>query len=115
MKTKLITIIVLLLTSEALFGGGVFIGRIVSVFPDGKAAIMSVQPSRYQAVGEFPLPNTAVYLRGNFSGVIDGTRYKVIGSSIGNVQYPTAIGGMATVMGFEVQHLILIQEGQTNY
>jgi hypothetical protein len=45
----------------------------------------------------------------NFSGGVDGSRYKVMGCvEAGTYQYTTALGGLATVRAFASNHLILL-------
>ena len=56
----------------------------------------------------------AVYVYANFSNAVDGDKFKVIGRCIGRVQYTTARGALATVLGFRAM-VIPIPPGQTNY
>ena len=97
MKTKITTILVLLITSVSLFGD-VFIGRVVSIVNGGTEAVLVVQPSQYTGLG--PDPHDAVYVYADFRNAVDGDWFKIIGQRIGRVQYKTATGGQATVLGF---------------
>ncbi len=114
MKTKIITLIVLLTGSVSLLGqSAVFVGTVASVVNAGEAVLV-VEPSRYDNTGMTLKPNTAVYVYANFGNAIDGDRFKVISECIGKVHYNQANGALATVWGFRGM-VIPILQGQTNY
>ena len=77
---------------------------------EGQAALMSVEPvDPVQGAVNPPRAYSTVYVRGDFSGGVDGTRYKVMGCvETGTYQYTTALGGLATVRAFASNHLILV-------
>jgi hypothetical protein len=51
MKAKTIAVALLLTTAVSLFGGVVFVGTVASVTNGGSAAVMVVEPSRYDNTG----------------------------------------------------------------
>jgi hypothetical protein len=116
MKSKIMTIAALLMTSVSLFGGSVFVGTVVSIVNGGSEAVLVVEPSRYdKSIGGIqPTPNNAVYVYANFGSAVDGDRFKIMGECIGRVQYTRANGSLATVLGFRGT-AIPIAQGQTNY
>jgi hypothetical protein len=107
---------VLLVTSVSLFGESVFVGRVISIALGGGEGVLFVEPSRYDNTigGTQPKPTTAVYIYANFGNAGTGYKFKFMGEYIGQVQYRTPIGEMATVSGFR-GILIPIPPGQTNY
>jgi hypothetical protein len=114
MKTKIITILVLLITAVPLFGGVVFVGTVASIANGGTEAVLVVEPSRYDNTGMTLKPYTAVYVYAGFGNAVDGDRFKFVGECIGKVNYTRANGGQATVWGFRGM-VIPIAQGQTNY
>jgi len=100
MKAKILTTAVLLVTSVSLFGDdSVFIGRVISIALGGGEGVLFVEPSGYDNTsgGMHPKPTTTVYIYANFGNAGNGDKFKFMGEYIGQVQYRTAIGEMATV------------------
>jgi hypothetical protein len=114
MKTKIITLILLLTGSVSLRGQSVvFVGTVASVVNSGEAVLV-IEPSRYDNTGMTLKPYTAVYVYASFGNAIDGDKFKVIGDCIGKVHYDKANGALATVWGFRGM-AVPILPGQTNY
>jgi len=114
MKTKIITILVLLVTAVPLFGGVVFVGTVASIVNGGTEAVLVVEPSQYDNTGMPLKPYTDVYVYADFRNAVDGDRFKFLGECIGKVNYTKANGAEATVFGFRGM-VVPIAQGQTNY
>jgi hypothetical protein len=114
MKAKAIAVALLLTTAVSCFGGVVFVGHVISIVNGGTEAVMAVEPSRYDNTGMTLNPYSSVYVYADFGNAVDGDRFKFIGDCIGNVNYITALGAKATVLGFRGR-VIKILPGQTNY
>ena len=58
MKAKIITFIVLLITSVSVFGDSVFVGSVASIVNRGTEAVLVVEPSQYNHIigGVTPQP-----------------------------------------------------------
>ena len=102
--------------STSFSGNSVFVGRVVSITNGGSEAVLTVEPSVYENVvgGVSPKRYAAVYVYADFRNAVDGDKFKFVGQCVGQVQYRTAIGGMATVLGFRGA-LIPIPPWQTTY
>src|SRR5213082_951304 len=82
MKIKMIiTIVALWITCGAVFGGNsVFTATVIQLVDEKQAALMSVEPvDPVQGAVNPPQAYSIVFVRGNFSGAVDGSRYKVMG------------------------------------
>ena len=97
------------ITSGAVFGGNsVFTATVIQLIDQGQAALMSVEPvDPVQGAVNPPQAYSAVFVRGNFSGGVDGSRYKVLGCvETGTYQYTTVLGASVNVRAFASNHLI---------
>ena len=111
MKSKIIiTLVALWIACGPVWGDSVFTATVIGIMDEGQAALMSVEPvDPVQGAVNPPRAYSTVYVRGNFSGGVDGSRYKVMGCvETGTHQYTTALGGLATVRAFASNHLILL-------
>jgi len=111
MKGKIIiTLVALWISCGPVWGDSVFTATVIGIMDEGQAALMSVEPvDPVQGAVNPPRAYSTVYVRGNFSGGVDGSRYKVMGCvETGTYQYTTALGGLATVRAFASNHLILL-------
>lgn len=109
MKCKTITtIIALWITCSVVWGDSVFTATVIQILNEGGAALMSVEPvDPVQGAVNPPRAYSTVFVRGNFAGGVDGTRYKVMGClEAGTYQYTTTLGAGATVRAFNSNHLI---------
>ena len=115
MKSKIIiTLVALWIACGPVWGDSVFTATVVGIMDEGQAALMSVEPvDPVQGAVAPPRAYSTVYVRGDFSGGVDGTRYKVMGCvETGTYQYTTALGGLATVRAFASNHLILLSRSR---
>jgi hypothetical protein len=102
--------------NASLSGNSMFLGSVVSITNGGSEAVLTVEPSVYENLigGVSPKRGTAVYVYADFRNAVDGDRFKFMGQCVGQVQYRTAIGGMATVLGFR-GNITPLPPWRTNY
>jgi hypothetical protein len=83
----------------------------IDITDKAQAALMSVEPvDPAQGAVNLPRAYSTVYVRGNFSGGVDGSGYKVMGCvETGTYQYTNVMGGLSTVWAFASNHLILLR------
>jgi len=110
MKGKIIITLVALWIACGLVWGGnsVFTATVIQLVDENQAALMSVEPADpVQGAVNPPQAYSTVFVRGNFSGGVDGSRYKVMGCvDTGTYQYTSVMGAVKTVRAFASNHLI---------
>jgi hypothetical protein len=109
MKSKImITLVALWIACGPVWGDSVFTATVIGLMDEGQAALMSVEPvDPVQGAVNPPRAYSTAYVRGDFSGGVDGSRYKVMGCvETGTYQYTTVLGASANVRAFASNHLI---------
>jgi hypothetical protein len=88
-------------------GETVFVGRVVSIVPN-EGAIVTVDPQLTQKYGPVipPAQYSAVFVRGDFSGAIDGAYYRVFGVYAGHYHYTAVGGAYKTVLRINATNLV---------
>jgi hypothetical protein len=100
----MLTVVLILAAVSVALSESVFVGRLISVVPN-EGAIFGVDRSLSEVQGAVAVPDSPVFVYGDFAGCVDGDLFRIFAEQRGTYTYTTVMGANSTVRAFSLYHL----------
>jgi hypothetical protein len=104
MKNLILAVVLTFVAVPVALSESVFVGQLISVVPN-QGAIFSVDRPLSEAQGAVAVPDSPVFVYGNFTGCVDGSLFRIFAKPTGTYTYTTVMGANSTVQAFSLYHL----------